>query len=233
MRRVIIGDVHGCYDELRAILDKIGPSKSDMIVSIGDMIDYGPKSADVVHFFMRSNNTFAILGNHERKHVRFDQGLIAKRHFGKAQLETIRQFKHRFDELHLSYKETLEYFKTLPLYLNFPEALVVHAGMLYGIPLEEQDEKILTGAGFKRENQAIANGLFYWCTLYPPDAKPVIFGHLGIGKAPWDLPVRKNLWPLDAGCVSGGYLTAVVLPEFKIYQVKSLGSHRKCHHYVI
>ncbi len=219
MRRLIIGDIAGCFDELQRLVDAAGLAIGDEIISVGDMVDRGPKSPEVVRFFMQGKNTCAVMGNHERKHERYERGLIAERHFFKNQRETIRQFREREKILGLSYEDALRYFRTLPLFLEFPEAIVVHAGLIHGIPWEEQDEKIVTGAGFHPENRRHPTELFNWCASYPRDAKPVIFGHVGIAKAPWPLPQRENLWPIDTGCASGGYLTAVTIPDFRVYQV--------------
>jgi len=220
--RIVVGDIHGCFDEFQMLIEKIGPSADDVIISVGDMVDRGPKSPEVVGFFMRRKNAKAIMGNHERKHLRFSQGLMLPKNFGIHQRNTMVQFENRQAALNLSYSDALGYFKTLPLYLDFPEAIIVHAGLIYGISFNEQNEKILTGAGFRPENDRKPEGLFVWCDLYPKDAKPVIFGHLGVGHAPWSLPQRDNLFPIDTGCAAGGYLTAVTLPDFKVYQVKSL-----------
>ncbi len=67
-RKIIIGDIHGCFYELQCLLDKIGPNKDDEIISVGDFVDRGPSSLEVVKFFRQNQNTVAIKGNHERKH---------------------------------------------------------------------------------------------------------------------------------------------------------------------
>lgn len=222
-RYIVIGDIHGCYDELMKLLGKIHPSRDDVIISIGDMIDRGPQSPEVVTFFMKNFNTIALFGNHERKHVRYSLGLMPQAHFTGNQRRTVRQFEERGGKNGLaSYAEALDYFKTLPLYLDLPWAILVHAGLIGGVPLELQNEKILAGVGFKRINAFDSRtGLCHWCETYPPDAKPVIFGHISFEKASLHLPERRNLWPIDTGCVSGGYLTAVTLPDFRVYQARS------------
>ena len=223
MRRIVIGDIHGCFDELQELLSLMGPTDDDEIISVGDIVDRGPNSPQVVEFFMRRKKSAVIKGNHERKHERFSMGLIRPVHFGLNQWNTVRQFAMQYPQkVSVSYDEAIEYFKTLPLFIDLPEALVVHAGVMHGIPFAKQDERILTGAGFRKENGYDApTGLFNWCDSYPEDAKPVIFGHLGIGKAPWNLPQRKNMWPIDMGCAGGGFLAAVTLPDFKVYTVRS------------
>jgi serine/threonine protein phosphatase 1 len=223
MRRVVIGDIHGCFDELRELLDLVGLAEDDEVNPIGDIVDRGPKSPQVVEFFMRRKKSLVVKGNHERKHEGFSTGLIRPVHFGPNQRGTVRQFAIQYPrQVSVSYAEAIEYFKTLPLYIDLPEALLVHAGVMYGTPLAEQNWRILGGVGFRTENKLNkSTGLFNWCDSYPRDAKPVIFGHLGIGKAPWSLPRRDNIWPIDTGCASGGFLTAVTLPDFKVYAVRS------------
>jgi serine/threonine protein phosphatase 1 len=43
MQTLVIGDIHGCYDELQSLLDKVGLTDTDAIISIGDCIDRGPE----------------------------------------------------------------------------------------------------------------------------------------------------------------------------------------------
>ncbi|MBN2560999.1 MAG: metallophosphoesterase [Phycisphaerae bacterium] len=47
-RKIIIGDIHGCYDELRDLLDVISPTRDDKIIAIGDLVDRGPDSEKVL-----------------------------------------------------------------------------------------------------------------------------------------------------------------------------------------
>ena len=74
MKQLIIGDIHGCYDELQDLLDKAELTSEDQIISIGDMVDRGPKSAESLNFFRTTPNALSIQGNHERKHVRSFRG---------------------------------------------------------------------------------------------------------------------------------------------------------------
>jgi Icc-related predicted phosphoesterase len=51
-RTIVVGDIHGCYDELMELLDKVGFERSDRVVSVGDLITKGPKSREVLELFM-------------------------------------------------------------------------------------------------------------------------------------------------------------------------------------
>lgn len=212
--KIVIGDIHGCFDELIDLLSKIGAGKDDEIISIGDMVDRGPASSEVVKFFMNIQWARAIMGNHERKHCRHYFGLMPSRNFGRAQQWAQKQFK----ALGIDYEEVINYFAKLPLYIDLPEAILVHAGLVRGILLEKQNEKVLTGVISRPEHKLI-KGVPRWCEWYSTQAKPVIFGHLSLRGIP--RPYKGNLWHIDTGCCRGGFLTAVTLPDWKIWQVKS------------
>ncbi|MFM6079523.1 MAG: metallophosphoesterase, partial [Dolichospermum sp.] len=64
-RRVIIGDVHGHYQGLMLLLEQIEPASTDKIYFLGDLIDRGPQSAEVVKF-VKENDYPCLLGNHEQ-----------------------------------------------------------------------------------------------------------------------------------------------------------------------
>lgn len=75
MQTLVIGDIHGCYDELQSLLDKAGLTDEDAIVSVGDCVDRGPGTPAVLRFFQEKPNAKLIMGNHERKHEVLQHGL--------------------------------------------------------------------------------------------------------------------------------------------------------------
>src|SRR3989344_3910458 len=133
--KVVIGDIHGCFDELMELLEKIGPGENDEIIALGDIVDRGPASDKVVNFFMNAKNARTLMGNHERKHYRYS---IGKSPIHRSQLLAVEQFK----KAGMDYNRILDFFKNLLLYIELPEAILAHAGLIYGIPLEQQEEKI-------------------------------------------------------------------------------------------
>jgi predicted phosphodiesterase len=60
---LIIGDIHGCYYELQTLLDKAGLGAGDAVIGIGDNVDRGPETPQVVDFFRTTPNAMAIMGN--------------------------------------------------------------------------------------------------------------------------------------------------------------------------
>ena len=125
MRTVVVGDVHGCFDELVELLDVVRLRADDLLVSVGDIVDRGPAPGAVVRLFRERPNSVVVMGNHERKHVR---GI-----FSYAQEITRRQLGDR-------YGETVDWMRTLPYFFENEHVRVVHAAMLSGVPLAAQRE---------------------------------------------------------------------------------------------
>jgi hypothetical protein len=116
MQTLVIGDIHGCYDEFRSLLDKAGLTEGDFIVSVGDCVDRGPDTPAVLRFFQEKPNTLLIMGNHERKHVRADRHEVK---LARSQKISSIQFGE-------TYPDALAFMSELPLYLDLPGAWVVH-----------------------------------------------------------------------------------------------------------
>ena len=129
-RVMIVGDIHGCCDELQELLDSYG-HPDDTLILVGDLVNKGPKSAAVVKI-ARERKALAVVGNHELASLR----AWTKRQGGlNPNVETYYSWT---DELSL---EDVEYMKQLPFTIRLPlhQALVVHAGIVPGVELEAQD----------------------------------------------------------------------------------------------
>lgn len=132
---LIIGDIHGCYFELQALLDKAGLGDGDAVIGIGDIVDRGPETPQVVEFFQKTPNARLIMGNHERKHVR------ASRH--EVKLSISQQISQV--QFGSAYPEALVWMSGLPIYIELEYAIVVHGYYEPGISLEEQNPSVLCG----------------------------------------------------------------------------------------
>lgn len=207
MRTVVVGDVHGCFEELVELLDEVRLAPDDLLVSVGDLVDRGPAPGEVVRLFRERPNSVVVMGNHERKHVR---GI-----FSYAQEITRLQLGDR-------YAETVEWMRTLPYFFENEHLRVVHAALLSGIPPAEQKEEILCGSTTgERELAALFPGS-YWPDHYT-DPVPVAFGHHVVGPEPM---VRDGrIFGLDTGACHGGRLTALCVPGFTIHSVAAHADH--------
>src|SRR5690242_20299168 len=166
MKYLIIGDVHGCYDELQDLLDKVGLTSDDQIICIGDMVDRGPKSDEVLNFFRTTPNAMSIQGNHERKHVRSYRGQTEA-----AASQTITRAQIGED----NYPDAIAYMDDLPRYLELPDATLVHAFWEPDVPVEDQRETVIVGT-MTGEEYLRDNGFWPWYEYYDGD-KPLIVGH--------------------------------------------------------
>lgn len=213
-RLIVVGDIHGCLQELKALMRIVRPQPEDTLISVGDLVNRGPDSAGVIDWAI-DHNMLAVLGNHELRLLR------ALDFPGKTELKS-------YDQLTLKVlrKRHWRYLKSLPLTISLPEwnAVIVHGGFLPDIPWREQGAEIITkiqvispeGLPAKRsEAPAGRPWADYW-----NGTELVFYGH-----TPRPLPViRQNSIGLDTGCAYGGQLTACILPGRDIIQVESLQS---------
>ncbi|MDX2240238.1 MAG: metallophosphoesterase family protein [Leptolyngbyaceae cyanobacterium bins.302] len=136
-RRIIIGDVHGHYQGLMTLLDTIAPGRQDKVYFLGDLIDRGPDSVQVVDFVQQSGYT-CLLGNHE-------QLMIDSFPNGKPFTPALQAWLYSGGRATVaSYGESgilldhLDWMKTLPAYLDLGDLWLVHAGLHPLLPVEAQ-----------------------------------------------------------------------------------------------
>ena len=85
-RVIAVGDVHGCFEELQELLVKLDPGKDDLVVFLGDLVDRGDSSEDVVQLVKKMSNTLnthCVLGNHDEKCVRYHYHVLKNREDSK------------------------------------------------------------------------------------------------------------------------------------------------------
>jgi len=202
-RTIVVGDIHGCYDELMELIDKVSLKDDDLLIALGDIVDRGNKSKEVYTYLKNRPNTIVLMGNHERKHkngvLSYAQDIV-KVQFGK------------------DYDDLLRWLDTLGYYYETDEAIIIHAFFEHDKALNDQKEEVLCGS---------TSGDRYLESKYPPNthwtdfyngSKPVIYGHHVVGHTP---KVANNTYGIDTGCCHGDYSTAIELPAFTIHQVKA------------
>jgi serine/threonine protein phosphatase 1 len=209
---LIIGDIHGCFTELQALLDKAGLGEADAVIGIGDVVDRGPETPQVVNYFQKTRNTMAIMGNHERKHVR------AARH--EVKLSLSQQISQA--QFGATYQEALDWMSGLPLYIELEHAIVVHGYFEPGIALEHQLPSVLCGTmgGERILRQRYDRP---WYELYNSD-KPVIVGHYNYTHTDQPFIYQDKVFGIDTDCVTGKALTGILLPSFRFVSVPSRGN---------
>lgn len=196
-RTVIVGDVHGCRSELMDLLDAVAFAEGDRLVMVGDLVVRGPEPAGTLDLLSRLGAR-SVRGNHDDRIVRCRNG---KASAGPAHLATMKQLSAR----HYAQLEAL------PLWLDLPEhgVRVVHGGVVPGVPIERQAPRLVMNMRAIDDGKPVDHRKgTLWGAVYrgPPH---VIFGHNAVD----GLQIHPDATGLDTGCVYGGRLTALVLPE--------------------
>jgi predicted phosphodiesterase len=210
-RLIAIGDIHGCYQEFEDLLEKLAPEKDDRIILLGDLINRGPDSARVIAL-ARKHASLSLLGNHELRLLNYRKTGDST-HLKKSDYDTLKQLSSR----------DWTYMNAMPLTHHEREhaIVLVHGGFLPDQPWQRQPARVVTriqvidkeGSPRKRSDAPNAP---HWSTMWsgPPF---VVYGHTS---RPHVLRLKWSLG-IDTACAMGGSLTACILPENKIVQVKA------------
>lgn len=225
-RTIVIGDLHGCYDEAVELLRALNVAGSDRVIFAGDLIDRGPQPKACVELGMQHE---CVLGNHEEKHLaqrRFPGIFLSADHLATRTELTERHF---------------DYLAMLPKVIRLPEfnAAVVHAGAFPGVSLEEQQTRHLLHIqnikppGKKTIWPSKSPADYTFWTKFWKGPERLIFGHTVLS-APL---VTEHAVGIDTGAVFGHGLTAVILPEWKIFTLPtkdhSAGKHKRIGRYPV
>lgn len=215
-RTIIVGDVHGCREELDALLDRVAFATGDRLVFVGDLVARGPDSLGVLDIARRTG-AIIVRGNHEEKLLSWHAAQSSQGEGRGRKGRERRREAEGLSRMHLDIAESLRavdwtLLQTSPLYCELPEhgACVVHAGLLPGVPLEEQDWstllhiRSLTPKGEATE----AKGDRLWGRYYG-GGPHIVFGH----NAMMEPQLHRWATGIDTGCVYGGRLTAMVLHD--------------------
>lgn len=213
-RRIVIGDVHGHYDGLMTLLEAIAPSSDDEIYFVGDLIDRGPKSAQVVKFVKQSGYA-CLLGNHE-------QMLLDVLGDGEINGAALQGWLYSGGSATVnSYgdggipPEDVKWMATLPTYLDLGDIWLVHAGVNPRLPVEKQTADEL--CWIREEFHSMPRPYFH--------DKLIITGHTITftfpGVAPGQLATGNGWLDIDTGAYhqKSGWLTALDVTNQLVYQV--------------
>lgn len=225
----IVGDVHGCSEELDELLTRLGyppegpHPEGRRAVFVGDLVDRGPRVPEVLRRVMAmcdAGHAFCVLGNHDRKLQRKLEGRQPIIAHGLAEsLEQLTGETQAFRD------EVAAFFAARPVHLLLDEgALVVaHAGLIHSLQ-GRQSNRVTAFALFGDTTGDLdAFGLPTrrdWAASYV-GGPAVVYGHTPCTRAQW----RGETLCVDTGCVFGGSLSAVRWPERDVVSVKAKATH--------
>lgn len=210
-RLIAVGDIHGCHLEFEELLGLLELQGDDRLVLLGDLVNRGPDSCRVIDL-ARGARAISLLGNHELRLLKFRR--TNDRKYMK---------EHDFDTFDKLRPEDWAYLEAMLLTYEEPElnTVFVHGGFLPSEPWNKQPAEVITriqvvdkeGRPRKRADEPDAPA---WADLWggPPF---VVYGHTPrpeVYRLKWSLGI-------DTACVMGGSLTAYVLPDRRLVQVKA------------
>ena len=246
----IIGDIHGCCDELETLLQKLGyvqipaderePETSEFwnfptyqhpqgrkAVFLGDLVDRGPRILDTVKLvrnMVTAGTGMCVPGNHENKLLRKLRGKNIKVNHGLAL--TLAEIAALPSDVSQPFTEELK---------NFLDSLVSHYVL-------DDGRLVVAHAGMKQEYQGRGSGKirafalygettgeidefglpirYNWAAEYRGNAM-VVYGHTPVPETEW----LNNTIDIDTGCVFGGKLTALRYPEREIVSTPALRTY--------
>ena len=205
-RTFAIGDIHGCLDKLQDLLEKIAPAKSDTLIFMGDHIDRGEESKQVIDRLIELTSTchcIFLRGNHEDMFLHFlEWGTNREIYLLNGGQTTLRSYCGEEILSHSLVARLIpmnhrNFFERLSWYHEDAHYIYVHAGLRTGIPLVKQrhSDLIWIREEFIRKQTQLD--------------KKVIFAH-----TPFHDPlVKDDKIGIDTGAVYGGCLTAIELPQ--------------------
>ena len=228
----IIGDVHGCIEELLELIEILAPADDDRIIFIGDLIDRGPDSLGVVRKVVHWSNRFnvqLVLGNHEEKFLRYVQHIKSASGL-EREMKGIDEFPDLLSGLH---DHELTFLQSAYHALHLPEwnTLLVHGGLWRNVdfPLPAT-YRFLDNHNSTKKRLTLLNktrylnpeGMFvaleqekpgdsFWAEVYDGQWGHVFFGHQPFMQSE---PKRfTHATGIDTGCVYGGWLSAVEIKD--------------------
>jgi len=237
----IIGDVHGCYDELVTLLGELGyregAGNPDVAagsvagglwrhpegrkpVFVGDLVDRGPKTPEVLELVMGlvgAGLAWCVPGNHDIKLLKWLNGRNVQPTHGLA--ESIGQLQARTPEFRESVKDFID---GLISHYVFDEGnlVVAHAGLreeMQGRGSGEVREFCLFGETTGETDEFGLPVRYNWAAEYKGRAQ-VVYGHTPVPEAQW---LNRTI-DIDTGCVFGGKLTALRYPEKELVSVPAM-----------
>lgn len=228
-RVIVVGDVHGCLVELKALLARVrfNPFNpfNDRLILAGDLVDRGPDSHFTVTYALDIGAEM-VMGNHDEKHLRY------RKHVAKKALNPTYKIPMTLNERAMKVQKSLtddaiEYLAKAPPFIRFPwgnrEVIVVHGGLQPGKHPEQQDPKIIVRLRYVHKDthkplplgpghSEPLNGV-YWTSLWD-GPELVVYGH-NVGSLDHSIRTHNEdgslaTIGLDTGACFGGHLTAAV-----------------------
>ncbi len=216
MSRVIaIGDIHGCAEALRALLGAIAPQPDDTIVTLGDCVDRGPDSHDVIEQLLAlpaQCNYVPLIGNHELMMLSaIDQQSMASNWMMFGGQQTMASYGNALENIPDAHIDFMRNFRRS---FETEDHIFVHANYIADLDMADQPERII-----------------FWerlSAMVPPphrSSKRVLVGHTP--QPDGEVLDLGHLVCIDTYCFAGGWLTAYDVATNQVWQADVIGTLRE------
>lgn len=216
-RTIVIGDIHGCAHALEALLGEIRPSSDDLVISLGDFIDTGRDTSEVIRQLIeleQSCRFVALMGNHEEMLL----GALTNEQLKESWLmcggiSTLNSYRFCGD-IDVIPDEHLEFIRRCRDYYETPSHIFIHANYVPDLPLEEQPEHVIR-----------------WSLLEEPYPEPhcsgktVVVGHTEQRNG--EILDLGHVICIDTYCHGYGWLTALDVTNGEVWQASRWGALRE------
>ena len=243
---LVIGDVHGCLDELKLLISKASNDYNEgkqfaSVILVGDLCNKGPFSSEVIRFVREQPYMYSIRGNHDNAALEAALG------------DTDRLVKERYAWVKDLSDKDVEWMANLPYTIRIPrdmispqskrDVLVVHAGLIPNVEMDEQDIKTMVTVrnltltqhhdSSSKDSDTTNQSKYEYYNPQATEKNPipvaktwvgpelVIFGH----DAKRGIQLEEHAIGLDSGCVYGSKLTGIVLPAKELVSVDALKTY--------
>jgi protein phosphatase len=229
----IVGDVHGCFDEMNTLLQQLGytvesegaeyrvvPPDGRRVVFVGDLVDRGPKIPEVLRLVMgmvKAGTAFCVPGNHDVKLMRKLRGKDVRIIHGLA--DSLAQLESEPPEFK---RQVGDFIDDLVSHYVFDDGrlVVAHAGMKEAMQGRGSGAVRSFALFGETTGETDDYGLpvrYNWAAEYRGKAM-VVYGHTPVREPEW---LNRTI-DIDTGCVFGGKLTALRYPEKELVSVPAL-----------
>ena len=221
-RHLAISDIHGCYDALMHIIDYVRPTRDDVVITLGDYVDRGPRTREVIDWliaFDRTHNLRPLRGNHDVMMCKAaDDDAAMKRWLGFGGDKALASYvpawmpgaRGALTDVPESHWDFLQH--RLLRYYEIDTHFFVHANVLPDRPLDEQPDATLYWEKFGRP-------------VRHQSGKVMVCGHTSQKSG---LPIgNEHAMCLDSRVYDTGWITCLCVETGEIYQANSDGSTRR------
>ncbi|MGD9854818.1 MAG: metallophosphoesterase family protein [Planctomycetaceae bacterium] len=216
-RTIVIGDIHGCAHALDKLLEEIGPRPDDLFISLGDFIDTGRDTSEVVRRLIaleQSSRFIALMGNHEEMLLgALESDKLKESWLMCGGINTLNSYRFCGD-IDAIPIEHVEFIRRCRAHLETTSHIFVHANYLPELPLEDQPEHALRWSLFEDP--------------YPEphcSGKIVVVGHTEQRNG--EILDFGHAVCIDTYCHGYGWLTAVDVTDGTVWQASRWGALRE------